>query len=313
MNNTDLNSNKKIFEYGNKFSNKIYTKILSFLEEGDTDLHVQENGEVYKKNWKGERSFIGKNLITHQEVLALGALLAIRNDTQLNMNNPMLDAYIPFDNARVHIDIPPITSRPVLNLRIFHENIHSLEALEEMGMLTKEQKNKLTRLVQLRKNIIISGETGSGKTTLLQALINIIDPEEHILVIEDTREIYRKSPYSERELQTSYMTTSQWASAQKCVSASLRKDPDRIIYGEVRDKTALDLIESWNTGHAGMGTIHANSSDAVITRLISLCGQASQSSQEQAIREAIDVIVHIKVKNSFGRKIRKVEEIKILR
>ncbi len=303
-------STKNIFEYANELSSEIYKKIIGLMDETDTDLHIHENGEVYKKDIAGNRIYVGKGLVTPEEIMALGALLATRNETVLNMKNPMLDAYIPYDGARIHIDIPPITPHPVLDLRITHKTYRNLDALEKMGMFTKEERKILEDAVKNKKNIIISGETGSGKTTLLQALINAVDPTEHILVIEDTREIHRASPYEDRELETTYMTTSQWAEAQKCVSASLRKDPDRIIYGEVRDKTALDLIESWNTGHPGMGTVHANSCEAVITRFTSLCGQASQSSQEAAIREALDVIIQIEVKMHDGKLKRRIAEIR---
>ena len=151
MEKSEIFEHKKIFEYGNKFSNKIYNKILSLLDEKDTDLHIQENGEIYKKDYKGIRSYVGNNIVTPQEIMALGALLAIRNDTELNMHNPMLDAYIPYDNARVHIDIPPITARPVLDLRLFHENYQSLDALMGMGMFTETDKEKLINIVNSQK------------------------------------------------------------------------------------------------------------------------------------------------------------------
>ena len=49
---------------------------------------------------------------------------------------------------------------------------------------------------------------------------------------------------------------------------SLRQRPDRIIVGEVRSKEAITLFGALNTGHSGMGTLHANSTQETITRLI---------------------------------------------
>lgn len=48
---------------------------------------------------------------------------------------------------------------------------------------------------------------------------------------------------------------------------SLRQRPDRIIVGEVRSKEAITLFSALNTGHSGMGTLHANSTHETITRL----------------------------------------------
>ena len=49
---------------------------------------------------------------------------------------------------------------------------------------------------------------------------------------------------------------------------SLRQRPDRIIIGEVRSKEAITLFGALNTGHSGMGTLHANSTQETVTRLI---------------------------------------------
>ena len=50
---------------------------------------------------------------------------------------------------------------------------------------------------------------------------------------------------------------------------SLRQRPDRIIVGEVRSKEAITLFGALNTGHSGMGTLHANSPQETVTRLTS--------------------------------------------
>ena len=61
------------------------------------------------------------------------------------------------------------------------------------------------------------------------------------------------------------------------VRDTLRLRPDRIIIGEVRDGSALDLLKAWNTGHpGGLATIHANSAAEALTRLEDLIGEVTQ-------------------------------------
>src|SRR3546814_12050686 len=79
------------------------------------------------------------------------------------------------------------------------------------------------------------------------------------------------------------------------VRDSLRLRPDRIIIGEVRDGSALDLLKVWTTGHpGGLATIHANSAMEGLTRLEDLIGEITQRIPYRAITQAINVIVYIK-------------------
>jgi type IV secretion system protein VirB11 len=78
------------------------------------------------------------------------------------------------------------------------------------------------------------------------------------------------------------------------VRDTLRLRPDRIIIGEVRDGSALDLLKAWNTGHpGGLVTIHANSAKEALQRLEELIGEVTDRIPHHAIAQAIQLIVHI--------------------
>jgi type IV secretion system protein TrbB len=86
---------------------------------------------------------------------------------------------------------------------------------------------------------------------------------------------------------------------------TLRMRPDRIIVGEVRGAEALDLLDAWNTGHAGgVATIHANSSAAGLTRLKSLVtrNQSAPKEIEPLIGEAVQLVIFI-TRTQTGRKV----------
>ena len=89
----------------------------------------------------------------------------------------------------------------------------------------------------------------------------------------------------------------------------LRLRPDRIIIGEVRDGSALDLLKAWNTGHpGGLATIHANSAAEALTRLEDLIGEVTQRVPYRAITQAINVVVYIE-RTATGRRIRDVSRL----
>ncbi len=96
---------------------------------------------------------------------------------------------------------------------------------------------------------------------------------------------------------------------QDAVKSSLRHRPDRIIVGEVRDRSALDLLKAWNTGHpGGIATIHANTALSTCNRLIQLVEEAVVRCPIELISEAIDYVIHITKdkKSPAGRRITKI-------
>lgn len=97
------------------------------------------------------------------------------------------------------------------------------------------------------------------------------------------------------------------------VEASTQLRPEAIIVGEVIDEAAYDLCQALNTGHYGMSTIHANTPEDCIYRLLSLVSQADLIKGEAAmnlIASAFDLIVMVKRYPQDGsRKITEVCEV----
>jgi type IV secretion system protein VirB11 len=91
------------------------------------------------------------------------------------------------------------------------------------------------------------------------------------------------------------LTTCGSKNMRDLVKGSLRMRPDRIIIGEVRDGSALELLKAWNTGHpGGICTIHANSPEATISRIEDLVSEIVSTVPKRLIYEAINIIVFMK-------------------
>ena len=118
--------------------------------------------------------------------------------------------------------------------------------------------------------VLVTGPTGSGKSTTLAAMINEINTmyAKHIITIEDPIEFvhrHKKSLISQREVGKD---TKGFLNALK---ASLREDPDVILIGEMRDKeTIAAAITAAETGHLVFGTLHTNSADQTINRIVNV-------------------------------------------
>jgi len=120
-------------------------------------------------------------------------------------------------------------------------------------------------------NVLISGGTGSGKTSLLNLCMPFIPPNHRLISIEDTRELQLP-----KFLYWCPMVTRQPNPEGKgkvtmldLLINSLRMRPDRIILGEMRRKEEAEvLFEAMHTGHSVYATVHADSINETIQRLV---------------------------------------------
>jgi twitching motility protein PilT len=126
-----------------------------------------------------------------------------------------------------------------------------------------------TRLcMRPRGLILVTGPTGSGKSTTLASLINYINErvDHHIITIEDPIEFFhyhKKSTVNQREVHVDVPSFSE------AIRRALRQDPDVILVGEMRDLETIEAaISAAETGHIVFGTLHTNSAQGTVNRII---------------------------------------------
>lgn len=97
------------------------------------------------------------------------------------------------------------------------------------------------------------------------------------------------------------------------IKSALRMRPDRIVVGEIRDATAIDMLTAMNTGHDGsLSTGHANSPPDMLNRLETLVLMGMDIPLEavrQQIASAIDIIVHLGRLRDRSRKVLEICEV----
>ncbi|MDB5889438.1 MAG: twitching motility protein [Polaromonas sp.] len=131
-------------------------------------------------------------------------------------------------------------------------------------------------LPQVLKDVVMSkrgltilvGATGSGKSTSLAAMVDWRNEQSygHIITIEDPVEFvhpHKNCVITQREVG---LDTDSWESALK---NTLRQAPDVILMGEVRDRETMEhAIAFAETGHLCLCTLHANSANQALDRVI---------------------------------------------
>jgi twitching motility protein PilU len=136
-------------------------------------------------------------------------------------------------------------------------------------------------LPQVLKNValakrgicILVGGTGSGKSTTLAAMVDWRNENthDHIVTVEDPVEFvhtHKNCIITQREVG---LDTDNWENALK---NSLRQAPNVILMGEIRDRETMEhAIAFSETGHLCMATLHANSANQAMERIINFFPQ----------------------------------------
>ena len=123
-------------------------------------------------------------------------------------------------------------------------------------------------IMQKRGLVIMVGGTGSGKSTSLAAMIDHRNRNSfgHIITMEDPVEYvhpHKSCLITQREVG---VDTLSWENA---LHNTLRQAPDVILIGEIRHKETMEHAISFaETGHLCLGTLHANSANQALDRII---------------------------------------------
>ena len=140
----------------------------------------------------------------------------------------------------------------------------SIPTLDELGLPVVLKDLAMTK----RGLMIFVGGTGTGKTTSLAALVDHRNKNSfgHIITIEDPIEFvheHKNCIVTQREVG---VDTENWEAALK---NTLRQAPDVILMGEIRDRETMDYAVAFaETGHLCLATLHANSTNQAIDRII---------------------------------------------
>jgi twitching motility protein PilU len=167
----------------------------------------------------------------------------------------------PADIGRFRVNAFIQQSRVGLVLRTITTKI---PRFEELGLPEVLQDIAMTK----RGLVVFVGGTGSGKSTSLAAMIGHRNENSygHIITIEDPVEYvheHRNCIVNQREVG---VDTDSWFAALK---NTLRQAPDVILIGEIRDRETMEYAIAFaETGHLCMSTLHANSANQALDRII---------------------------------------------
>ncbi|MGE5236463.1 MAG: type IV pilus twitching motility protein PilT [Acidobacteriota bacterium] len=183
---------------------------------------------------------------------------------------------------------------------VFRQIPTEIRSLDELGL--PECVKSLCALNQ--GLILVTGPTGSGKSTTLAAMLDRMNERraEHIITIEDPIEFVHPN---KRSLVNQREVGSHTESFKRALRAALREDPDIVLVGELRDlETMAIAIETAETGHLVLATLHTTTAVSTVDRLIDQFPADRQEQIRVMLSESLKgVIAQILLKRVGGGRV----------
>ncbi|MBK6367559.1 MAG: PilT/PilU family type 4a pilus ATPase [Polaromonas sp.] len=245
-------------EQASKFINDLLRLMLSrkssdLFITADFPPAIKVDGEVVK---------VSQQALTPRHTLALTR--SIMNDKQIAEFEHTKEcnfAISPSGIGRFRVSAFIQQGSVGMVLRTIPATIPTIDSLGLPGILKDVAMSK-------RGLCIVVGATGSGKTTSMAAMLDWRNENSfgHIVTVEDPIEFvhpHKNCIVTQREIG---VDTEGWEVALK---NTLRQAPDVILMGEIRDRETMDhAIAFAETGHLCLATLHANSANQALDRII---------------------------------------------
>lgn len=201
---------------------------------------------------------------------------------------------------RINISSEFINSNnlPCLIIRKIPKDKYNLDQLMDLNMFNKEIKDYLSEAIKSGLSIFFTGKGASGKTTLMNALIDEIPKDSSCLVIQEAEELFtnihpdmmfQRVRYAKGDGKIQY-------NLRDLSINGLLSDLDYFVIGEIKGGEAYDMANAIYTGHVGLASVHGNSAEEAINKLVHYMKYASDMKKGELLEmlSNIDVLIFLK-------------------
>lgn len=231
-----------------------------------SDIHLRPKAKSVELLYRIDGSMIhvrdfGKSL--HPGITSRIKVLAKMDIAQRRLpQDGRIQLCLMGQNRDMRISMMPTVHGESTVVRLLAESA-SLKPIEDVGFDPEDTARFKELLHRGGGIILVTGPTGSGKTTTLYSALNeLITLNHNIITVEDPVEIQLDGV---EQVQVQKEIDFTFARALRNI---LRHDPDVIMMGEIRDEeTAGIAVQSAQTGHLVLSTLHTNTAAGTISRL----------------------------------------------
>lgn len=259
--------------------------LKAMIAEGASDLHLSAG---QRPRWRidGQMIEIQDAPVFDRETATelLAPVIDKRFQDQFAETNDADFAYSVGEGARFRVNL-------FRDMRgssaVFRHIPMKIPTLEQLGM-----PDVIGRFCSEPKGmILVTGPTGSGKSTTLAAMVDLINKsrKEHIITLEDPIEFVHPS---KQALINQREVGAHTQSFARALRAALREDPDIVLVGEMRDLETVNLaLETANTGHLVLATLHTSTAALTVDRIVSLFPSEQQNQIRSTLADVLRGVV----------------------
>jgi twitching motility protein PilU len=249
---------------------KLVQQLLTLMKQKNgSDLFISAGFPPAIKVDGAMTPVMEKPLSGEASAIIMRSLMTDRQVKEFESTNECNFAIAPPNIGRFRVNAFVQQNKVSGVLRTINTTIPTFESLN-----LPEQLKKI--VMEKRGLVLMVGGTGSGKSTSLAAMIGYRNENTkgHIITIEDPIEYvhpHRGCIVNQREVGTD---TYSWDAALK---NTLRQAPDVILIGEIRTQEGMEYAVNFaETGHLVLATLHANSANQALDRIINFFPEAKR-------------------------------------
>jgi flagellar protein FlaI len=260
--------------------------------------------------WHRDFESIPSNVVfdSKDELGSFIVRLAYKSGGQITVAQPILEGSLP-EGFRTHLTLDEVSKRgSTFTIRKFREEPPTIVDLMLWGTLSPRIGAYLWICIENLKSLLVVGATASGKTTTLGALAMFIRPEMKIVTIEELREV--KLPHENWIPMVTRESTQEGVAGlglYDLLKSALRQRPDYIIVGEIRGEEAYTLLQAISTGHGGISTIHADSVQTALKRM--LTKPMDIPGMLLPLMSTLIMMSRVKIGDKFARRVTNLSEV----
>ncbi|MBB6716650.1 ATPase, T2SS/T4P/T4SS family [Clostridium gasigenes] len=251
---------------------------------------VRKNSDVKFADRESLKKYINYIAIKNNSILS--EINAIQKFTDKESSKDFI--------LRINISSEFINSNglPCLIIRKIPKNKYDISDLRKLGMFNEEIENYLQEAMSSGLSIFSTGKGASGKTTLINALMDEIPDDKACLVIQEAEElftgkhpdmIFQKVKFAKGDGNIEY-------TLRDLSINGLLMDLDYFIIGEIKGAEAYDMANAIYTGHAGIASVHGNSAEEAVNKIVHYMKYVSDMKKGELLEmlSNIDIIIFMK-------------------